>query len=221
MQIDVRVLELLSSKLCHDLISPVSAINNGVELIEDIGDAVEEEAMKLIGDSAANAARRLRLFRAAYGRAGSEESLPLRDMRVVAEQYFVQKIKLNWPQDLELPGVEAHQGALKVLLNVLIMSEEILAYGGAITLRRLTSDDTIGCVIEVAGRNAVLSVPFRQALENQVEVENLTPRTIQPYITGRFADYFGLSISGASPTENQLVLTLQVVAPAYDALRGV
>ena len=210
MQIDVRVLELLSSKLCHDLISPVSAINNGVELIEDIGDEIEEEAMKLIGNSGANAARRLRLFRAAYGCAGSEENLPLRDVRLIAQQYFVEKIKLDWPEDLKLPSVEDHRGFLKVLLNMLIMSEEILAYGGLITLRRLGADDTMGCVIEVAGRNAVLSVLFRQALENQVNIEELTPRTIQPYITGRFAAYFGLSISSTMFTEDKLVLTLQV-----------
>lgn len=66
MQIDLRVLELLASKICHDLVSPVSAINNGVELIEDIGGSVVDEAMKLIGDSATNASRRLRLFRIAY-----------------------------------------------------------------------------------------------------------------------------------------------------------
>jgi histidine phosphotransferase ChpT len=50
MLLDLRVLELLSSKLCHDLISPVSAINNGVELIEDIGGDVVDEAMSLIGN---------------------------------------------------------------------------------------------------------------------------------------------------------------------------
>src|SRR5580658_6173068 len=88
MQIDVQVMELLASKLCHDLVSPISAINNGVELIDDIGGSVVEEAMKLIGDSAGHASRRLRLFRMAYGRAGSEESLPVRDMRQIAEQYI-------------------------------------------------------------------------------------------------------------------------------------
>src|ERR1700721_1439583 len=104
MQIDIRVLELLSSKLCHDLVSPVSAINNGVELIEDIGGSVVEEAMKLIGDSAAHASRRLRLFRMAYGRAGSEENLAVKDVKQVAEQYISGgKGMLNWPDDQPSP----------------------------------------------------------------------------------------------------------------------
>src|SRR5580658_5983515 len=100
MQIDLRVLELLASKLCHDLVSPVSAINNGVELIEDIGGSVVDEAMKLIGDSAGHAARRLRLFRIAYGRAGSEENLGVKDVRQIAEQYLAGgKVNLAWPED--------------------------------------------------------------------------------------------------------------------------
>src|SRR5277367_3001835 len=100
MQIDLRVMELLASKLCHDLVSPVSAINNGVELIEDIGGSVVEEAMKLIGDSAGHASRRLRLFRVAYGRAGAEENVSAKDMRHIDEQYIAGgKITLKWPAD--------------------------------------------------------------------------------------------------------------------------
>src|SRR5580704_12281150 len=99
MQVDIRVLELLSSKICHDLVSPVSAINNGVELIEDIGGSVVDEAMKLIGDSAGQASRRLRLFRVAYGRAGSDENLPTKDVRQVAVQYVLGgKVNLTWPE---------------------------------------------------------------------------------------------------------------------------
>src|SRR5580658_1211274 len=111
MQIDLRVLELLASKLCHDLVSPVSAINNGVELIEDIGGSVVDEAMKLIGDSAAQASRRLRLYRIAYGRAGSDENLPVRDVRQVAEQYVMGgKMTLHWPDGQPAESAVMHKG---------------------------------------------------------------------------------------------------------------
>src|ERR1700689_1485351 len=108
MQIDMRVMELLASKICHDLVSPISAINNGVELIEDIGGAVVEEAMQLIGDSAGHASRRLRLFRMAYGRAGSEENMGIKDIRNIAEQYIAGgKITLNWPEDQPVADLTA------------------------------------------------------------------------------------------------------------------
>lgn len=89
MQLDLRVMDLLASKIYHDLISPVSAINNGVELIEDdIGQSVMDDALKLIADSAAQSSRRLKLFRIAYGRAGSEENLPLKGVRQTLLNYM-------------------------------------------------------------------------------------------------------------------------------------
>lgn len=217
MHVDLRVLELLSSKLCHDLISPVSAINNGVELIEDIGGDVVDEAMKLIGNSAVQAARRLRLFRIAYGRAGSEANLPVRDVRLVAEQYFTGgKIKLSWSEELDMERFSDQRGGLKTLVNALVLSEEVLAYGGAIALHRLSGDDTIGCRLEITGRNASLSPAFQDALEEKTPVEELSPRTIQSYITGRFASHFGIGISFSSPEQDRLDMTLSVTPSAYD-----
>jgi histidine phosphotransferase ChpT len=192
MQIDMRVMELLSSKICHDLVSPVSAINNGVELIEDIGGSVVEEAMKLIGDSGTTAARRLRIFRMAYGRAGSDESLAVKDVRQVVEQYLSGgKISLIWPEDQIFSESVDLRGFLKTVLNLIILSEETLAYGGVINVREAT---TGGCRLEIVGRNAHLSLQLQEALEGAVAVENLTPRSIQAYITGKFASNFGLKI---------------------------
>ncbi len=217
MLIDMRVLDLLASKLCHDLISPVSAINNGVELIEDIGLSVQDEAMNLIGNSAAQASRRLKLFRIAYGRAGSEDALPERDVRPVVEQYFMGgKTKIFWPEGEGLGTFPETRGALKVLINALIMSEEILAYGGSIALQRLSGDDKIGCRVEVTGRGAAMSSAFASALEGETPIEDLSPRTIQPYITGRFAGCFGLQISHLSPEQDRLDLLLEASPPAYD-----
>ncbi|MGE4351023.1 MAG: histidine phosphotransferase family protein [Bdellovibrionales bacterium] len=221
MHIDLRVLELLSSKICHDLISPVSAINNGVELIEDIGGSVVDEAMKLIGDSAAQSSRRLRVFRVAYGRAGSEANLPLRDMCQVAQQYFTAgKIKLNWDESLEIPGLAERRGALKTLINLMIMSDEVLAYGGTITLKRLDDETQTGCRIEIEGKGAQLSSPFQEALYARTEIDDLTPRTIQPYITGRFAAHFSLEITYKMPREDLLELTLVSPAVEYDAVQS-
>src|ERR1700761_1282917 len=153
MQIDLRVLELLASKLAHDLVSPVSAINNGVELIEDIGGSGVDEAMKLIGDSAQHASRRLRLFRMAYGRAGSEDNLGIRDVRQLAEQYLSGgKATITWPEGQPPEAFEQHKGALKVILNLIILCEEVLAYGGSITISAAHD----GCKFEVGGRSAML-----------------------------------------------------------------
>ncbi|HEU0118002.1 MAG TPA: histidine phosphotransferase family protein [Alphaproteobacteria bacterium] len=208
MQIEMRVLELLSSKLCHDLVSPVSAINNGVELIEDIGGGVVDEAMKLIGDSAAHASRRLRLFRTAYGRAGSEEGLPVKDVKQTAEQYMAGgKVTLNWPDD-QPPAATAQAGYLKVILNMIILAEEVLPYGGVVSLRAATDGSTAGCRFEIVGRSAQLSPQMQAALIGSALVEELTPRTIQAYITGKFAAHFNLKLKFDQSIPDRLDLSL-------------
>ena len=67
--LDMRVVELLCSRLCHELVSPVGAINNGVELIEEMGAEMADEAIGLIAHSADQASRRLRLLRRRLKRA--------------------------------------------------------------------------------------------------------------------------------------------------------
>jgi len=209
MQIDLRVLELLSSKLCHDLVSPISAINNGVELVEDVGGEVVEEAMQLIGDSAGHASRRLRLFRMAYGRAGDEDNLNLKDVRQVAEQYMAGgKITLSWPEDQPMDALASQRGFLKTLLNLVLMSEEILAYGGAVSLKPVTEDRRDGFRFEIVGRNAQLSDQTRAALEGKTPVDELSPRSIQSYITGKFAEHFNLKLVYGETIPDRLDLSL-------------
>jgi histidine phosphotransferase ChpT len=217
MQIDMRVLELLSSKICHDLVSPVSAINNGVELIEDIGGSVVDEAMKLIGNSAGHASRRLRLFRMAYGRAGNEDNLSVREVRQTAEQYLsTGKTMLSWPEDQPVADIAVRHGFLKTLLNMMILSEELLAYGGVVTLRDVSVPNQLGCRLEIVGRGAQLAPQYMAALEGTAAIDDLSPRTIQAYMTGRFAEGFELEIAHEQPVPDRLdlVLTERAVSAA-------
>ncbi len=221
MDIDIRVTELLASKLCHDLISPVSAINNGVELIEDIGGSVVDEAMKLIGNSAITASRRLRLFRLAYGRAGNDEGVSLKDVRLTAEQHLQGgKISLQWPEDEPGAILCMRRGFLKTILNMILLAEEILPYGGAISLHSASEGERAGCRFNIAGRNAHMSDMHQSALEGKTPIEDLTPRSIQAYITGQFAVNFGLTLTHASADSDQLNLILwdtEEIAQTLDA----
>src|SRR5689334_6134161 len=86
--LDPYVLELMASRICHDVISPVGAINNGLELLQEMGVEAGGEAVSLIGKSADQANRRLRLFRYAYGAAGSKDLVDSKDLRRVAFDYL-------------------------------------------------------------------------------------------------------------------------------------
>jgi histidine phosphotransferase ChpT len=209
MQIDLRVLELLASKLCHDLVSPVSAINNGVELIEDIGGSVVDEAMKLIGNSAAHASRRLRLFRMAYGKAGSENSLGVQDVKQIAEQYMAGgKVTLNWADKQPEESLAAQKGYLKTVLNLIILAEEVLPYGGVVSLKSVTEGMAAGCRFEIVGRSAQLSPQHQVAIDGTVDIDDLTPRTIQAYITGKFASQFNLKLKYDQTIPERLDISL-------------
>ncbi len=183
---DMRILELLASKICHDLVSPVGAINNGVELIDDIGADVAEEAMALIRNSAAQASLRLRLFRLAYGRAGADTNLTFKDVRETLEGHFQgSKIKLHFMPEFPAPALAEHGGGLRCLINLAILAEEALVYGGEIHCTAST-EFTGGGALLVTGRNAGLSAPAMQSLTEAMDIEAVTPRTIHAYLTGKF-----------------------------------
>ena len=192
--LDIRVVELLCSRLCHELVSPVGAINNGVELIEEMGADMADEAIGLIAHSADQASRRLRLLRLAYGAAGSDKS-GLQEAAQAAEAYFADsKIKLEWPPGrLELGG-QLQTGTGKVLLNLVILAEEALAYGGRIVVE--PGGDGSPRVAAV-GRNAGLKAEAAQALTGDIAIETLTPRTVHAYVTGRFAQHLNLKVATA------------------------
>ena len=78
-RIELRVAELLASRLCHDLISPVGAVNSGIELMTEFGDDPDGESMQLVATSAKTASEKLQFFRIAYGNAGSGANIPLGD----------------------------------------------------------------------------------------------------------------------------------------------
>ncbi len=189
--LDIRVVELLCSRLCHELVSPVGAINNGVELIEEMGADMADEAIGLIAHSADQASRRLRLLRLAYGAPSGDKS-GLAEAAQAAEGYFAgSKIKLEWPPGrLEQAG-QLQPGTGKVLLNLVILAEEALAYGGRIVVEPGGDGNPR---VAAVGRNAGLKAEAAQALTGDIAIESLTPRTVHAYVTGRFAQHLDLKV---------------------------
>ncbi|MEM7654364.1 MAG: histidine phosphotransferase family protein, partial [Pseudomonadota bacterium] len=117
-QVPLRVLELLASRLCHDLVGPVGAINNGLELLDDEGGASDPDFMRdavgLAMESGQKAAALLKFFRIAHGAAGSVTEVKPDVMRELSEAYLtLHKIKLDWR---EARGA-GHQGGTVVAMR--------------------------------------------------------------------------------------------------------
>jgi histidine phosphotransferase ChpT len=205
-ELDIRVVELLCSRLCHELVSPVGAINNGVELIEEMGAEMADEAIGLIAHSAGQASRRLRLLRLAYGSPGSGNSA-MTDAAQAAEAYFTgAKVRLDWPGDRLDSPVARRPGVPKVLLNLVVVADEALAYGGAISVESGAGGTP---VVVATGRGAALRPDVAEALAGTPAIEALTPRTVHAYATGRFAAFFGLLITPRQDGPERLALHIE------------
>ena len=184
-QIDLRVVELICSRLCHDLISPISAINNGIELVTEVGEEARADADILIAESAVSASRRLRAFRYAYGLAGQDVGID--EIRNVALAYFEgTKTQVDWPPiSVALP-----QGAGKVILNFLLLTPEIVRGTSQVSLSASPGE----IALQYKGSNAKLDEDLGAALNGAVLSDNLDPRTAHAVLTAAQAARIGCTI---------------------------
>ena len=122
---------LLCSRVCHDVISPVGAIVNGLEVLEDESDAsMKDFALDLIRKSAKQASARLQFARLAFGAAGSAgASIDLGDAEQVARGMFQDdKVTFSW----SAPRLLFPKNRVKLLLNLLVIATNAVPRGGTI-----------------------------------------------------------------------------------------
>ena len=134
---------LLCSRVCHDLISPVGAVVNGIEVMEDDADEQTRTfALELIKKSATTASARLQFCRIAFGAAGSAgASIDTGDAEGVARGMMEDdKTKLTW----KLPRVLLPKNRVKLLLNMLLLAGGTIPRGGSITVDPMGEGDTLG-----------------------------------------------------------------------------
>lgn len=191
--IDLRVAELICSRLCHDLISPISAINNGIELIAEVGDEARPDADVLIAESARNANRRLKVFRYAYGLAGQD--VRIEEIRNVALSYFEDtKISVDWPPiSVQLPA-----GAGKVILNLCLMAPDIVRGQSKVTLTASPGE----IAITYSGNNPKLEEDITAALNGAVLSDNLDPKTAHAVLTAAQGARIGAHITHTATADS-------------------
>jgi histidine phosphotransferase ChpT len=182
--LDMTLIELISSRICHDLVGPVGAVNAGAELMGEDGVA-DDEALALMRKSGLEAARRLQLFRLAFGRAGN--SVDAMSMRDAAFQTYEAegKVKLDWP-DL---GIDPSQG--RIVLNLVMLAREALPFGGSISVAR--ESGKIAVIAE--GKRAALRPEVMNVLEKEVSADALDPRTVHAFFVRNLTNRNGGALS--------------------------
>jgi histidine phosphotransferase ChpT len=193
---DILLLELICSRLCHELVNPIGAVSNGVELLTEIGGGMDKEALGLISQSAKTAGQRLQFYRIAYGQAAaiaSEMSLA-QVGELVNDVLSSHRLRFEWPKTGAEGTRRLGKSSVKLLFNLTLVAAEALPRGGTVTLEVTPDGDKIGLLLTSEGDPAGLSEATRAAFEGRAGFESLTPRTAHAYFTGRLAAALGVAI---------------------------
>jgi histidine phosphotransferase ChpT len=197
---------LLCSRVCHDLISPTGAIVNGIEVLEEDGDAETKNfAIELIKKSARTASARLQFCRIAFGAAGSAGAqVDTGDAEAMARGFLEDdKTKLTW----KLPRSLLPKNRVKLLLNMLVVAGGTIPRGGNLTVEPIGSGETTGFRITAAGLNARIPQTVPGLLAGTSENGSVDAHAIQPFYTGLLAKACGVDVSLALDGETVVVMT--------------
>lgn len=129
---EVDLTALIGSRICHDLVSPVGAIGNGVELLGMTGDGAVSAELDLVRESVDNAQARLRFFRIAFGQAGDEQEVGRAEvLGILTELYKGGRLKVHWAVDASCQRLE-----VKLAFLLLQCLESAMPYGGQVHISR-------------------------------------------------------------------------------------
>jgi histidine phosphotransferase ChpT len=197
---------LLCSRVCHDVISPVGAIVNGLELFEDEKDeGMRKSALELVKKSATQASGRLQFARIAFGAAGSAGSeLDLGDAETVVRGMLLdERLTIVW----NLPRALLPKNRVKLLLNLILIASSSIPRGGKLTVDPVGEGPGMGFQLRAEGPYAKVQGSI-EGLLTSGSAEAIDAHAIQPHYTGLLARDAGLKISLTSASES-FVLTAQ------------
>lgn len=195
---------LLCSRVCHDLISPVGAIVNGLEVMEDDNDQETKAfAMDLIKKSVRQASAKLQFCRLAFGAAGSAGAqIDLGDAEKVARGFIEDdKTKIAW----NLPRALLPKNRVKLLLNMILIAGQSIPRGGQITVDPLGEGETMSFRISATGSYAKVPQAVPELLAGGSHGGAVDAHAVQPYYTSLLAKDCHLTVTAANEGEAIIV----------------
>ncbi len=202
---------LLCSRVCHDVISPVGAIVNGLEVLEEEKDAeMRAFAVDLIKKSAKTASARLQFCRLAFGAAGSAgASIDTGDAESVARGLLADdRTKLEW----NAMRVLMPKNKVKLILNLCLIAAAAIPRGGVINVTITGDGDTTAVTIVSKGPNSRVAHGIPALLAGEPENGSVDAHGIQAYYTGLVARAAGMEVSVDADAERILISAVPAVA---------
>ena len=202
----IDLASLLCSRLCHDLMSPVGALNNGIELLADETDPeMREKCLELLADSARASANKLKFFRLAFGAAGGfGEEIDTHEAQAALEGLFgaERRIELGWVVSSEkLP-----KDAVKLLLNLAMLAGDALVRGGRLDVGAERRGGEVELAVRAEGPRILLDPTLRDALANGLNGARVEPRAAGAWLAHQLVVDAGGSIRLSDPSSEALLI---------------
>ena len=210
---DLRMAELLCTRLCHDLTGPIGAVNNGAEFLSEEGFSMQSQAVELIISSAFSAVTRLQFYRFAYGKVKDHGEANLADRQKLAMDFFADgKVALDWPDShTDSAGVSISLKMARLIYNLLIIGSTMLIRGGTLSVRIGTADGGQGKQVNIAAKGAGLKWDSEtdKIFSGDFKTEDLNPKNVQVYLTKRYCDELKASLTWKIHDEEASILLVQ------------
>ncbi|MEJ8574118.1 histidine phosphotransferase family protein [Microbaculum marinum] len=194
---DLDLAALMCSKLCHDVISPVGAITNGFEVLEDETDeSMREMALDIIRTNANKASTRLQFLRLAFGAMGATgDRFPLDDARSLTESlYEGERARIDWRAGAgSLP-----KDKVKLLVNLIVIAVSAIPRGGDVVVEVDQGgdavDESVSISVRATGKLANMPDAVYTIFEGKMPPDGLDARSVQPYYAYRLSRSLGMTL---------------------------
>jgi histidine phosphotransferase ChpT len=211
---DLRLLELIAARMCHDLVGPVGASVNGAELLAE-GEAADVEVVRLIGQSARQASRRLQVFRVIYGTPGAlSGGAPFAQAgQLLAAMLEGEKATLDWRVD---PACEAESGRVgaRIALLLALAGVEALPRGGTVRATGTVAGGRATLEATAIGQGAKVPEESIAAFAGRTAPAQLTPKAAPWELARRLARAAGGGIDVGSGQEGPILRAILPATPA-------
>lgn len=209
---EIKLAEMLATRLCHDLTGPIGAVNNGAEFLDDEGFDMQNEAVQLILSSAHEAVNRLQFYRQAYGRVGESGEACLSEKKKIALDFFsATKIKLDWPDShTDACGIAIGQKMSRLLLNLMVCAAAALIRGGTLSVRLSETENGDKQIqLKAVGETIKLDADTFAILQSKSDHVALSPKTAQPFLAMKLAQEVNAQVSYHHDGDTLEILAVQ------------
>jgi histidine phosphotransferase ChpT len=201
----------IASRICHDLVSPVSSVTNALDLMAEPGnEEMQQQATELLHDGAEKAAARIQFLRYAYGSMGlSDGAADMHQAKTLTEDFLKgHRPSVEW--DIETEHFSFSHARL--MMNLLLMGIDCLPRGGVINVRVRDEAGGMTLTLTCDGMRAKLKDATAKAIMGEEPEEGWGPETVQPYFARMISDGLGGALTAKANNETVIIMAAGIRA---------